>query len=193
MAGIKRIGDWKKAKEVLEAAPADLDQALQTAVLALANFYVGKIKQKIGSNIQPALSPFTMRGIGAARKFAGAGAKTLINRGDMRNSVTVVSAGKYEAFVGIPASSAKDVKIAQIHEEGRVIVQQMTPKQRAFLHATLGKKASKIRSAPSTGIIVIHIPARPFIKPVFDEYGGEVGRERFGALVLKNLRVLGKK
>ena len=186
MAAIKRVGDWKKAKEVLEAAPADLEQALQAAMLALGNFLAGKIKQKIGSNIPPPNSPFTL--------MMKRSSKTLINKGDMRNSVGVVRTGKWSAFVGIPASNAQGVKIAQVHEEGRVIVQRMTAKQRAFLHATLGKKASRVRTgAPSTGILVIHIPARPFIKPVFDEFGGDAGRERFGSYVLQNLRVLGKK
>ncbi len=184
MAAVKRVGDWKKAKEVLEAAPADLEQALQSAMLALGNFLAGKIKQKIGSNVPPPNSPFTT--------MMKRSSKTLINKGDMRNAVGVVRTGKWSAFVGIPAASGK-ARLAAVHEEGRVIVQRMTDKQRAFLHATLGKKASRVRSAPSTGILVIHIPARPFIKPVFDEHGGEAGRDRFGSYVLKNLRVLGKK
>ncbi len=178
---LKLVGDWKKSKEVLAAAPADLEQAVHKAVIGLANYLAGRIKRKISSNIAPANSPFTV--------MMKKSSKTLIEKGDLRNSVTVIQGGRHEAFIGIPqAGGAAD--LASVLEKGRTIVMRMTPKMLAYLHATLGSKASKIPSkGPSTGVLVIHIPARPFMEPTFAEEESKV-EKKFEALVLSNLQAM---
>jgi hypothetical protein len=181
---ITLVGDWAKAKAVLSAAPAEIEQATHMAIIGLANYLAGKIKKKIGSQVPPPNSPLTI--------LMKKSSKTLIDQGDLRNSVTVISVKRHEAFIGIPQQGGA-ASLAAIHEQGRTIVMQMTPKQRRFLFATLGKKVGKLRyHAPSTGILVIHIPARPFIKPVFEEEAPGLDK-KFGALVLRNLRTLAPK
>lgn len=191
--GLKMVGDWKEAKEVLAAAPGDLDQAMEAAVAALAEFLVGRIKKRIGENVPPPNSPFTV--------LMKKSSKTLINKGDLRNGARAVRVGKHRYFVGIPAAlqggrGAQKLgsltKLAEVLEDGRTIVMRMTPKQRRFLFATLGKKASKIPTkGGSTGILVIHIPPRPFIKPVFAEFQPQAGA-LYEKYLKKNLQRLGK-
>lgn len=155
----KLIGDWKLAKKVLDTAPAAFDRALKKAIRHEAEKIAGMIRAKIASNVPPPNAASTVKNKGSS--------KTLIDTGEMRNSVQVVWKGKFNAFIGIPAKARKSAtSLADIHENGRVIVQQMTDKQRKFLHAKLGGGGG----GGGTGVIVIHIPARPFIKPVFEAY-----------------------
>lgn len=158
MAGIKLTGDWVQAQAILNALPKDLDNAIQSAIEGEAQVLRSAIVRHLGK-VKPGLSPFT--GMTGKRK----GSKPLIDTGEMRNSIGVVM-GHHEAFIGIPRSSG-GYRLADIHEKGRVIVQRMTDKQRRFLHATIGRKASKVGSG--TGVLVIHIPARPFVAPAFAE------------------------
>ncbi len=66
------------------------------------------------------------------------------------------------------------MNVAAVHELGsRSIVMKLTPKARRFLHAAF-RAAGLDRPAgdkPSTGIAVIKVPARPFLRPVFEKYG----------------------
>ncbi len=183
VAGVKLYGEWTKAAEILAASPADIDQALTAALRALAEWFAAGIKKKINSNVPPPNSPFTqlMKGSG----------KTLIDKGDLRNGVGVVQTGRHNFFVGIPRSvqsaGGSLASIADILENGRTIVMRMTPKQRRFLHATLGKKVSKVKGGGGGSIIVIHIPPRPFIAPVYDAAMSGM-QAKFEGLFLRNLR-----
>lgn len=188
--GLKLVGDWKKAKEVITAAPDDLEQALESAVLGLGEKYAGLIRKKMGSNVAPPNSPFTV--------MAKRSSKTLINKGDLRNSVTAIRVGRFQVFVGVPRTAKTKVaspigesaRLANILENGAIIVMQMTDKQRRYLHATIGKKASKTSTKEgNTGVLVIHIPARPFIRPVFDEHLPKAPAE-MERLVIRNLKKL---
>lgn len=153
------IGDWKLAKRVLNTAPAAFDRALKKAIKHEAEKIAGMIRTKIASNVPPPNAASTVQNKGSS--------KSLVDSGGMRNSVQVVWKGKFAAFIGIPAKARKSAtSLADIHENGRVIVQQMTDKQRKFLHAKFGGGGG----GAGPGIIVIHIPARPFIRPVFDAY-----------------------
>jgi hypothetical protein len=192
-AGMKLVGDWKKAKEVTSAAPADLEKALEAAVLAVAEFFVGKLKKKISSGVEPANKPLTIL-------MKGGKSKPLVNKGDMRNSIRVVKAGKFEAFVGIPASARSKggqsyVNIASVLEKGAIIVQSVTDKQRRFFFGVLAKKSGYTPTAKEkggSGILIIHIPPRPFIEPTFEEHSPQAG-ELMGKRVIANLKKLGGK
>lgn len=209
MGAITLKGDWRTAKEVLAAGPKEIDAALTMAVSALAEYYVGKIKRKMGNNLPPPNSPLTLL-------FKGS-SKTLVNNGDLRNSVTAVDGdSRYSKFIGIPrtvrtskgkptrgdggkftqapksaATIATQANLADVLENGRTIVMRITPKQLKWLHATLGRKVSKVTKGKSTGILVIHIPPRPFIQPVFDEElpGAPA---RFEGYIRRNLKRLAK-
>jgi len=111
----------------------------------------------------------------------------LIVQGDLRNSIAVVKEGD-GVFVGVLRSAKSSgggslVNVAAIHEFGsRPIVLKITPKVRALLHAAFRKAGLDAPSGerPSTGVAVIRIPPRPFLRPVFEVYGApEVVAKRF--------------
>lgn len=123
-----------------------------------------------GADFRP-LSRLTL----AARRLAGfRGRKALIRTGDLRNSIAVlpkVPAGD-TVFVGIPRASGQ-VRIARVHEYGSdPIVIPITPRMRRFL-AMLFRRVSRARKRSKrrgngTGVVVIQVPARPFLRPSFE-------------------------
>lgn len=160
------------------------------------------------------LAPTTL----AMRKARGfGGSKPLIVTGTLRRSISVVqvrgSVGLGGAvFIGIhrqtKGKNGKSmVNIAEIHEYGRAWKQRLSPRARRYLFAILSK--SKVGRGPAgrdksgrftkgkyqggkggsgDGTIAIHIPARPFIRPVFREYAKpEVVRKRFIQNVAKGV------
>ena len=133
---------------------------------------VGMRKQAPGGAAFKPLSALTL----AARRLAGfRGRKALIRGGDLRNSITVVAKGDV-AFVGVPRSAGKErIKIAHVHEYGTdPIIIPITPRMRRFL-AMLFRKASRKRKRSSrrgngSGVVVVQIPARPFLRPAFEAW-----------------------
>lgn len=165
---IEFTGDWAKAQKQFATAGADLDKALRQGIRQEAEYLVGQVKKQF-DHLSPPLSPLTL-----ATKRRG-GSKPLIASGELRTGIAVVMGGPYEAFIGVPRSS-RGMKLADIHENGRIVVQRMTDKQRKFLHARLPKGGGKGgKGGGGGGILVIHIPARPFIKPVFAAEKDKIG------------------
>ena len=195
---LKKVGDWKEAQRLLIEAPKRLKEATDKAVLQEAHFFRTKIVEGIreqapgGQAFKP-LSPATL----AIRRFLGfKGEKALLVRGDLRNSIAVVRQGS-RVFVGVLKTAKSKagqplVNVAAVHEYGsRPIVVKLTPKARRFLHAAF-RKAGLDRPAsgrPSSGIAIIKVPARPFMRPVFEKFGGdcEAVRKRFLERVARNL------
>jgi hypothetical protein len=99
---VSRTGDWARARKLLTAAPQRLHAAVTTAVRqeahALRNEIVqGLTSQAPGGEPFAPPSPLTI----AARQLDGfSGTKSLLVRGDLRNSITVFVQGD-EAFVGV--------------------------------------------------------------------------------------------
>lgn len=178
---ITKTGDWGKARSALIRGPLALKIAAKRAVMQEAQFFRTKIVQGLreqapgGKRFKP-LKPTTI----AMRRFFGfKGSKALIRSGNLRNSVQVLSTGG-TVFIGIARNArtkdGKDlVSIAALHEFGsKPIVQRMTDKQRKLLHAAFraaGLPRSDGGGGGGRGIIVMRIPKRPFIQPVFDKYG----------------------
>ena len=194
---VTKIGDWQLARRLIATAQRRFKDATDKAVLQEAQFFRTKIVDGIreqapgGQPFKP-LKPTTL----AIRRFRGfKGTKALLVQGDLRNSITVVKeAGG--AFVGVLRSAKGGtgqslVNVAAIHEYGsRPIVLKITPKVRALLHAAFRKAGLDAPSGdrPSTGVAVIRIPARPFLRPVFEEHGApEVVARRFVERVAKLL------
>jgi phage gpG-like protein len=157
---IKLVGDWKLAAKILNAAPGDIEKAIEQAVRLEALVLEGAIKRNIQRGPPPPLSPLTRK----TRKGAKGGSKPLNATGGLLGAVTVVQKGD-EAFIGIPRSAGK-YNLAVTHEQGRTIVLNMTDKMRRFLFGVLFK-GSPPKAGPGTRIIVIRIPARPFVQPAF--------------------------
>jgi hypothetical protein len=198
MPDVRKTGAWSRAAKLLATTPARLRAAANKALLQEAQFFRMKIVDGIreqapgGRPLQP-LAPTTL----AIRRFLGfRGAKALIARGDLRNSIQVIR-GRDSVFVGIlrtakGKSGQTLTNVARVHEYGsRPIIVRLTPKARRFLHAAFRKAGldRPPRSGPSIGIAVMRIPPRPFFAPVFEKFGNDEAAvaRRFRERTLKNL------
>jgi len=174
---VSRTGDWARARRLLTAAPQRLQAAIGTAVRqeahALRNDIVqGLTSQAPGGEPLKPPSPLTI----AARQLEGfGGSKALIVRGDLRNSITVIVQGD-EAFIGVSRSArSKDgasmVDLAKLHEfGGPPVIIPITPKMRRFLFALLRQAGKEPTGGSGRGVIVVQVPARPFLRPAFDKF-----------------------
>jgi phage gpG-like protein len=133
-------------------------------------------------------SPLTI----AARQLEGfGGSKALLVRGDLRDSITVIVQGD-EAFIGVSRSArSKDgasmVDLAKLHEfGGPPVIIPITPKMRRFLFALLRKAGKEPTGGGGRGVIVVQVPARPFLRPAFDKFREGAGR-RFLERVAREL------
>ena len=180
MAGL--VGPWGAVLKSLAAFPKDFEEARKKALLQEGLFFRNKIIEGIreqapgGKQFKP-LSPATL----ALRKFFGMkGTKALIEHGDLRNSIVVQAIGD-EVFCGILRTAKGEdghslVDVGKIQEEGsKPIVVKMTPKMAAMLHMAMKEAGGSMNRMgpppPSTGMIIVQIPARPFLAPIFDKYG----------------------
>jgi hypothetical protein len=194
---VKKTGDWAAARRILSTASRRIQDAQDKAVMQEAQFFRTKIVEGLrsgapgGQSLQP-LAPTTL----AIRRLRGAkGTKPLIVHGDLRNSIAVVKDGG-GVFVGVLQSAKSSsggplVNVAAVHEFGsRPIVLKITPRVRAFLHAAFRKAGLDPSGGdrPSTGVAVIRVPPRPFLRPVFETYGApDVVAKRFVDRVAKLL------
>lgn len=157
-------GDWLKSKKVLAAAPHDLDKAIERGLAAEGEYLRGQMVRRIQRGLMPPHSSSTLL-------TKNKGSKPLIRNGDLLGAFSSIPSKK-QVFIGVPRSAKGSAfGLMQIHEEGRVIVQRMTDKQRRFLHAVL----PRIGHPGGTPVVVIHIPARPVIRPVFEEQQAKIG------------------
>ena len=183
---VSRTGDWARARRLLTAAPQRLQAAIGTAVRqeahALRNDIVqGLTSQAPGGEPLKPPSPLTI----AARQLEGfGGSKALIVRGDLRNSITVIVQGD-EAFIGVSRSArSKDgasmVDLAKLHEfGGPPVIIPITPKMRRFLFALLRKAGKEPTGGGGRSVIVVQVPARPFLRPAFDKFREGASRRFF--------------
>lgn len=190
---VSRTGDWARVWRLLTAAPQRLQAAIGTAVRQEAHALRNEIVQGLtsqspgGEPLKPP-SPLTI----AARQLEGfGGTKALIVRGDLRNSITVIVQGD-EAFIGVSRSArSKDgasiVDLAKLHEfGGPPVIIPMTPKMRRFLFALLRQAGKEPTGGSGRGVIVVQVPARPFLRPAFDKFREGASR-RFLERVAKEL------
>jgi phage gpG-like protein len=176
-ASIRKVGDWAGAEQAMRQAPRRAEQAIDRALTVVGHHMVARIVANMGSGLEPPLAPSTIRTRKVKGGRGGRGTKPLIKTGELRNSITVIKS-KGEVFVGVPRSSGK-YRLAKIHENGTTIVLRITPKMRAFLFGVLippSQQVSGVDTGWGSGLIVVQIPARPFIAPVFEAYQDEAAR-----------------
>jgi hypothetical protein len=190
---VSRTGDWARARRLLTAAPQKLQSAIGTAVRqeahALRNEIVqGLTSQSPGGEPLAPPSPLTL----AARQLEGfGGTKSLVVRGDLRNSIVVIVEGD-EAFIGVSRSArSKDgaamVDVAKLNEfGGPPTIIPITPKMRRFLFALLRQAGKEPTGGGGRGVIVVQVPARPFLRPAFDKFR-QGASQRFLERVAKEL------
>jgi phage gpG-like protein len=188
-----RTGDWALARELLASAPARLQSAIGIAMRqeahALRNDIVrGLTSQAPGGEPIKPLIPLTI----AARQLKGfGGTKALLVRGDLRNSVSVVVKGD-EAFIGVhrsarSGSGASLVNLAELHEfGGPPVIIRITPKMRRYLFGLLRKAGQSTTGGDGRGVVVVQVPARPFLRPAFNKFREGADR-RFLERVAKEL------
>ena len=142
-------GDWDRLETILN--PSRLTAGIQQAAARVGNYGASQVKKGIvsgapgGQKFAP-LSPVTI-----ARKGSS---KPLIDKGDLVVSITYQVIDADNVFVGV--KKGKEANIAAVHEFGCTI--GVTPKMRAYLH----HQGVHLRASTQ----YIHIPARPFLRPV---------------------------
>ncbi len=174
---VMRTGDWARARQLLAAGPQRLRSAIGVAIRQEAQGLRNEIVQGLtsqapgGEPIKPP-APLTL----AARQLEGfGGTKALLVRGDLRNSITVIVEGD-EAFIGVPRSARSTggeslVDLAQLHEYGGPpVVIPITPKMRRFLFALLRQAGKEPTGGSGRGVVVVQVPARPFLRPAFEKF-----------------------
>jgi hypothetical protein len=178
--GVRKTGDWDLARKLVTALPERLERATdlalrQEAQLLRTEIVKGVTSQAPGGKAFEPLAPNTL----AARRLKRfRGTKALLRRGDLRNAIqSVVRNG--QVFVGVSRKArgrdgASLIDVAKLNEFGSdPIVIPITPKMRRFLFALrreAGGDASKSGSSGVPGVIVTRIPARPFLRPAFDQF-----------------------
>ena len=174
---VTRTGDWARARQLLAAGPQRLRSAIGVAIRQEAQGLRNEIVQGLtsqapgGEPIKPP-APLTL----AARQLEGfGGTKALLVRGDLRNSITVIVEGD-EAFIGVPRSARSSggeslVDLAQLHEYGGPpVIIPITPKMRRFLFALLRQAGKEPTGGSGRGVVVVQVPARPFLRPAFEKF-----------------------
>ncbi len=187
---INRVGQWVDKTRALKKAELQTRRCLDKSLKQEGHFLRKKVvqgirKQAPGGQKFKKLRPNTRR---ARRLKNFRGTKALIRGGDLVGSIAVVTK-PLGVFIGVlrtarTANGYALVNVAKIQEEGsRPITIRMTPKMRRFLFAMLPKRRRRVQHplrSPGGGIIIIRIPARPFLKPVFEKYAkSAVIRARF--------------
>jgi phage gpG-like protein len=186
----QRTGDWAKVRHMLAGAPARVRAAAATALRQEAHLLRKEIVEGLtsqapgGEPLKP-LSPLTI----ATRQLKGRkGTKALIERGDLRNAIAVVMDGD-AAFVGVPrkartADGKSLADVAQAQEFGlapRMV--PVTPAMRRFLFAMLRKAGiPSTGTGTGKGVIVVEVPARPFLRPAFEKFSRGAQRRFLGRM-----------
>jgi hypothetical protein len=172
--GIETFGSWEQARELFDTSPRKLKKAVREASLKEAEFLAGQMRKRF-DKVRPANARST--------KNQKKSSKPLVASGDYRNGIGVTPKGD-GFYVGVTRGT-REARLAAIHEVGKTIVQVMTEKQRKFLHALYGTR-TKGKGGSVSGIIVIHIPARPVIRPTI-EIDGKGAPKRFVKNILAAL------
>ncbi len=182
---IRRTGDWRKAQALLTRGTRELgrsvDRALAQEAHALrAALVEGLDKQAPAGQPLAPLAPLTI----AARQLRRfRGTKVLIRTAELRNALAVIRRASI-VFVGIPGSArGRDGRSlsarAEAHEFGTgPTVVPITPRMRRFLFALYRQAGRTPGGTPGTskGVVVIHMPPRPFLRPVLAAF--QVGATR---------------
>jgi len=197
---IKRTGDWSLARAMLQAAPARLKMATDRALRQEAEQLRGEVVEGITKQAPAgeAFSPLARFTLAKRRLRKFSGSKALIRNADLRNAVTA-TVRNGEAFVGVPRKAkgrdgAQLADVAKLNEFGSdPIIIPVTPKMRRFLHVLrreAGEGASTAVRTATPGVIITRIPARPFLRPVFDKFRRDAGK-RFLARVATHWKLGG--
>ena len=144
------IGDWNKLNNILN--PSKLRASMKRCAARVGNYGASEIKKGIVSGAPAGKTFKPLSALTISRKGSS---KPLIDKGDLVGSVTYQVLNDADSvFIGV--KKGKEVNIAAIHEFGCTIA--VTPKMRAYLH----HQGVHLKTETTH----IHIPARPFLRPI---------------------------
>lgn len=171
MIKTKKSGHWKLLDYNMVQLSTRVRAAQHLVVQQEAQYFRGKIIRAFNTSGQSngkrwaPLKPGTIEAKGSS--------KPLIDRGDLRNSVVAIPAGRNRAFVGVSskkrsADGTRMVDIAAVHEFGRVIAIQVTQRMFNYVMAQLSERGGKSRKGSGKfkpgATLVIKIPERSFLR-----------------------------
>lgn len=189
MADVKvlRTGKWEVARRILAEGGGHaahrvhkaIDQAAGQEAQFMRKMVVQGLREQApgGQAFRPLAE--TTLAKRALRRFRGT--KTLLVRGDLSRSITVRREHEGVYFIGVLKTArgrdgAPLANVAELNEFGsKPIVIRITARMRRFL-ALLARETgheSTGGGGGGTGIIVVRIPARPFMRPVAEKYYGD--------------------
>lgn len=191
-------GDWDRAARALGGLTTRVLAAKDAALADEGQFYRAKIVAGITSQAPGGkqFKPLSLHTLAIRRALGFGGTKALIRTGDLRGSVTSSPAGPGGVFVGVlyrarGGDGRSMADIAKLNEFGGAIRTRLTKARLRFLRGVLRKARSPVpRSSgrlETDDMIILHIPPRPFLQPVFDMYSGARGAARFAARVSQKL------
>ena len=193
---VTKVGQWKEAKKILSLGPFALPKAIERATKQEGQFLRKMIVKNLTQQGAIAGRPFKphKESTKLSRKFRRRPTgKVLIDRADMRNSISVQQSGD-RVFVGILRTArGKDgrplAKVGRVHEFGQTIAVPVTKAMLRFLHVMFRKggvqrgQGNESKALKVGETLVIKIEARPFIRPVVDKFYSNpaIVRSRFNA------------
>lgn len=173
---------WSKAQRIVLTMQPEYRIAVALAIKQEAQFLRTKIVQNLTSGGQQAGAPFAPLApntVVSRRYKRRPEGKVLLDTADLRNSITVHTEGD-TAFVGVPRSArGRDgrplANIARVHENGQTIAIPVTRAMLRFLMAMFRtggaqRQTSKPGGLRVGGVLIVKIPARPFIMPVVQKH-----------------------
>jgi hypothetical protein len=192
LASVKLVGDWDKMRKAMATAQARAPQIVRQVFRRKTAQAAGVLHREILEVFDKQGDPkWPARNANVTRQWHSPGAATLVDRGDLRNSIGPREVQPGIWFVGV--SRFAKVKrgdkftiynVAVTHEFGRWIrpvkakvlfvplTRQMEDAKR---RVGLGVRVSKIGSRkPKSGVDytiiprAVYIPPRPFIRPGID-------------------------
>jgi len=179
---ILRVGKWEVARHILHSLPHRFEKAVDEGIAQEAHFMRGKVVEGLREQAPggQTFKPLVESTIAKRQLLRFRGTKALIVRGDLARSITVQRQPSGSYFVGVLRTARGRLgsplaNVAELNEFGsRPIAIRITPKMRRFL-AMLGHMTGHEPSEDGggTGIVVVQIPARPFMRPVAEKYFGD--------------------
>jgi hypothetical protein len=184
---VVKVGDWMLARRILASAAPRFQRVVRQAVLQEAQLLRGEIVSGLTSQAPggTAFLPLATSTIAKRRLLRFGGTKALIVRSDLRRSVTVQELpGFGGAFVGVNRTARGSggqllANVAELNEFGsRPIAIRITPRMRRFLMALRaangggGSGGGSGGGGGGPGVVIVQIPARPFIRPAVEKLFG---------------------
>lgn len=181
MLRVEKVGQWPEVRNAMNLAGTRMGKAISLAIKQEANFLRDEIKSNLKSGGTKYGKGFKRlaKNTLAARKIARIrSTQPLKAKSKLINAIRTHRKGKNSYFIGVSnkvraSKGGRLADVAQKNEEGAKIIIDTAKVGGAYLRF-LGYLFSKSGGSGSGGrkgrrIIVINIPARPFIQPVYDK------------------------